>query len=387
MNWSAMEAIASLEYAQAAVHPATPIASMADQFIVPPLSVLDQRQGYWKERRRRWESYGFRSEVGRAQDLTYRGRRGFHDIRDFFEARKGPGDDSKILAAYAKGRDPGFTHRKAKAERKAGRELTDYEFALQFDTGQKATGTSGFDPVLCELAYRWFCPQPGGIIDPFAGGVTRGAVAWILGRDYHGVDLSEVQVKANRAQLRELQAKMEKGLCPAPTTTPPIWTCADSTEYDFSTHQADLIFTCPPYHIEMYSKNPRDLCNKESAEFLKLMAQVIERSTACLRDDRFSVWVVGNYRDRDRVGAYGDLVGAVVRAHEACGLRLYNDCILVNPVQSVAISGTRHFKHSRKMGKVHQNVLVFVKGDPKKATEAVGQVSHGEIGLQDQAGV
>ena len=29
---------------------------------------------------------------------------------------------------------------------------------------------------------------------------------------------------------------------------------------------------------------------------------------------------------------------------------------------------------SRKLGKLHQNVLVFVKGDPRKATEACGAV-------------
>lgn len=29
---------------------------------------------------------------------------------------------------------------------------------------------------------------------------------------------------------------------------------------------------------------------------------------------------------------------------------------------------------SRKIGKTHQNVLIFIKGDPKKATAAVGKV-------------
>lgn len=46
------------------------------------------------------------------------------------------------------------------------------------------SGTSIFDPVLCELAYRWFCPPGGSILDPFAGGSVRGIVAGILGREY-----------------------------------------------------------------------------------------------------------------------------------------------------------------------------------------------------------
>ena len=39
------------------------------------------------------------------------------------------------------------------------------------------SGTSIFDPVLCELAYRWFCPPGGTVLDPFAGGSVRGIVS------------------------------------------------------------------------------------------------------------------------------------------------------------------------------------------------------------------
>ncbi|HXF87125.1 MAG TPA: hypothetical protein VNK48_02075 [Xanthobacteraceae bacterium] len=44
------------------------------------------------------------------------------------------------------------------------------------------SGTSIFDPVLCEIAYRWFCPPGGSVLDPFAGGSVRGIVASRLGR-------------------------------------------------------------------------------------------------------------------------------------------------------------------------------------------------------------
>ena len=33
--------------------------------------------------------------------------------------------------------------------------------------------TSIFDPVLTEIAYRWFCPSGGKILDAFAGGSVR----------------------------------------------------------------------------------------------------------------------------------------------------------------------------------------------------------------------
>ena len=53
-----------------------------------------------------------------------------------------------------------------------------------YDGGESAatqSGTSIFDPVLCELAYRWFCPPGGVVLDPFAGGSVRGIVASKLG--------------------------------------------------------------------------------------------------------------------------------------------------------------------------------------------------------------
>jgi len=41
----------------------------------------------------------------------------------------------------------------------------------------------------------------------------------------------------------------------------------------------------------------------------------------------------------------------------------------------------KQFSGARKLGKTHQNVLVFVKGDPKCATEACGDV---EVVLPDE---
>lgn len=53
------------------------------------------------------------------------------------------------------------------------------------------TGTSIFDPVLCEILLTWFCPQNGKVIDPFAGGSVRGLISSFLGLEYHGTDLSK----------------------------------------------------------------------------------------------------------------------------------------------------------------------------------------------------
>ena len=76
------------------------------------------------------------------------------------------------------GRDPNYYRKKRQAEAMLGRELTDEEFMLKYwedsnynsGTSLSSTGTSIFDPVLCELMYLWFTNPGDMIIDPFSGG-------------------------------------------------------------------------------------------------------------------------------------------------------------------------------------------------------------------------
>ena len=68
-------------------------------------------------------------------------------------------------------------------------------------------GASVFDPVLCELMYRWYCPEDGSIIDPFAGGAVRGIVANYLGRHYTGIDIRPEQVACDIDQVNNSVTK------------------------------------------------------------------------------------------------------------------------------------------------------------------------------------
>lgn len=231
-----------------------------------------------------------------------------------------------------------------------------------------STGTSIFDPVLCEIAYRWFCPLGGMVLDPFAGGSVRGIVASRLGRRYVGIELREEQVAANMAQLY---------LADGPK---PQWRVGDAREIARHAHdvEADLLFSCPPYwNLERYSDDPRDLSNMDREEFFAAYGAIIRDAVARLREDRFAVWVVGDVRDGD--GCYINLPGRTVEAFEAAGARYYNDAILVTAVGSLPVRVGRQFEASRKLGRTHQNVMVFVKGDPRKATEACGAVEFGDI--------
>ncbi len=53
----------------------------------------------------------------------------------------------------------------------------------------------------------------------------------------------------------------------------------------------------------------------------------------------------------------------------AAGAKYYNEIILINVAGSLPVRINRQFQGGRKVGKMHQNVLVFYKGDPKAIKE------------------
>ena len=277
--------------------------ALLEKFIVPPFSVLDTRQVYWQDRKRWWLSLGIKSEKGR----------------------------DNVMEAL-----------------QSVNKIQENEMPL----------SSIFDPVLCELAYQWFNIPKGKILDPFAGGSVRGIVAAKLGFEYLGNDLREEQIQANRENAKEVLQDNE---------IYPTWTVGDSKNIDriAQGYKADLIFSCPPYaDLEVYSDNPNDISNMEYKDFLTTYKEIIRKSCEMLNEDRFAVFVVGEVRDKK--GFYRNFVSDTIMAFWNCGVILYNEMILVNAIGSLPIRAGKYFNASRKIGKTHQNVLVFYKGDPKK---------------------
>ena len=160
-------------------------APLADRFGVPPFTVLDARQGEWQERKRQWLAMGIQSELGRAAGATSNAF-AVGDIGKYSRSLAVPG--GAPFPADTIGPDGKFAR-------------GDHHMGMA-EAGTVATGgaTSIFDPMLCELAYRWFCPKGGAVLDPFAGGSVRGVVAGLMGMAYTGCELSAPQVAANEAQ-------------------------------------------------------------------------------------------------------------------------------------------------------------------------------------------
>ena len=289
--------------------------TLREQFLVPPFSVLDTRQGYWQDRKKQWKSIGIKSEVGR---------------------------DNKVM-----------------------KHLNENASKVNSGAGDTLSEVSIFDPVLCETMYTWFCKPHGSVLDPFAGGSVRGIVASYKQMNYTGFDIRPEQIEANEAQ---------KYICDG-NNRPPRWILCDSREMNTKINdgeQFDMIFSCPPYaDLEKYSDLDGDISNKEYPQFLELYRDIIAKACSHLKNNRFAVFVVGEVRNR-KSGAYQNFVSDTIKAFEDAGLKYYNEIILVNVTGGKAYTAGHDAKLSRKIAKVHQNVLCFLKGDSKAACNDLG---------------
>jgi len=388
--------------------------TLSHRFIVPPFSVLDARQGYWQDRKRAWQDLGLVDEAGRGDNLLNmsptammqrgKGRRqpagptngptksqaGIESAqeqgpptgpRGQAHANAPQGEltaDPPRLAARKHGSIPEHldVKRPDPYQERFGRpgpapptSATD----LEGEGGGLLTGTSAFDPVLAEILISWFCPEAGLVLDPCAGGPTRGLVAAALGRRYTGVDIRVGQVEADR-----LVAGPVLGVLRQERTVvhEPVWLVGDGREVGGLGLEADFVLTCPPYYdLERYSGEPADLSNAASyTEFLAGLLAMLRGAANLLKVNRFFAIVVGEIREQGGARFYRRFVPDVIDILLGAGLSYYNEAILVTAVGSLPIRTARAFEASRKLGKTHQNVLVFVKGDPRLATKACGEV-------------
>ncbi|MBM3712494.1 MAG: hypothetical protein FJW56_03540 [Actinobacteria bacterium] len=272
---------------------------LRDKFIEPPFSILDTKSGNWQKRKRLWIGKGLKSEVGR-EATTF-------NFKNWCDNKL---NDNKL-----------------------------------------PPDTSIFDPALCEVLYHWFCKEKGKILDPFAGGSVRGIVANYMGYRYTGIDIRQEQIDSNREQAMDI----------LPIENQPQWYVGDSNKLldDNWKIEFDMVMSCPPYaDLEVYSDLEGDISNKPYKEFLALYESIIEKSCKLLKKGGYACFVVGEVRDKN--GFYIGFVPDTIKAFEKCGMKFYNEAILLNAIASASMRANGNMK-SQKLVKVHQNILVFKK--------------------------
>ena len=288
--------------------------TLAEKFIVPPFSVLNARQGYWIDRKKAWKEL----------------------IQDNGESREN------------------LIQKIGKVDKTAG-------YGKRYDKerikpNSLSNGVSILDPVLAEIANRWFGIDNGNTFDCFAGDSVFGYVSSYLGNEFTGIELRKEQAELNNDRIKEFSKSK--------------YICDDGQNVlkHIEINSQDLLFSCPPYFdLEVYSDLKNDASNqKEYGNFLKIIEKAFIDSLKCLKDNRFAVITVGDIRDKK--GFYRNFISDVKNIFIGNGALLYNEMILIEVLGSLPLRVGRFMKH-RKVGKCHQNVLVFYKGDPTQIKE------------------
>lgn len=286
---------------------------LIEDYVIPPFSIFDTKQGYWQNRKKEWVQY--------------------------FGGTGGEGRDETLI----------------------GTSLNN----LADITNRGITGTSVFDPVLTEVIYTWYADKGGLIIDPFAGGYTRGIVASALGYKYVGTDVRKEQVQENAAKALQLKEKLA------------AWHVASGEQINayVTGEAADLVFTCPPYYnLEVYDPdNPEDLSTaKTYADFMKRYTKVMHNTYDLLKPNGWAIIVVGNVRGKD--GSYYNLVGDTVELMQKAGYQFYNEIILATAIGTATLRARNTFDASKKVVKTHQNILFFSKDKEIAINKALKEV-------------
>ena len=229
------------------------------------------------------------------------------------------------------------------------------EGALSGDAGmidKYNNGVSLLDPVLSEILIKWFCIEGGNIIDPFAGDTVMGYISGYRGYNFTGIEIRKEQADVNNARVKEFGGKY-------------INDDGQNVLKHVGEGTQDMMFSCPPYFdLEVYSDLENDASNQDTyEEFIEIIRNALTDGLKTLKDNRFATIVIGDIRKND--GFYRRFVDDINTIMVQGGAQLYNELILVEPLGTLPQRVNRYMGW-RKIGKCHQNILVFYKGDPKE---------------------
>ena len=323
-------------------------ASLNDRFIVPPFSILDTRKGYWQERKKKWREL----------------------IGDNGESR----NDTLITSPEIKYKD--LYQRTRQHREELGITFKEYlDKYVPDDVKEReaskvlSAGVSLLDPVMAEIVCRWFGQDNCKTFDCFAGDSVFGYVSAHLGNEFVGIELRPEQARLNNERVEGMTARY-------------INDDGQNVAQHIAPDSQDLLFSCPPYFdLEKYSDLENDASNQDSYEdFIKILENAFKAAVGCLKENRFAVIVVGDVRDKS-TGFYYDFCGDIKRIFKEAGMPLYNEIIFVETGASTALRAGRYME-SRKVAKMHQNILVFYKGKTKEIKNNFKKIEYASEDLE-----
>jgi len=214
----------------------------------------------------------------------------------------------------------------------------------------KTGGVSLLDPVLAEVILKWFAPNNAKVIDPFAGDTVFGYMAGFKGYEFTGIELRQEQTDFNNTKTKDFKNVN--------------YICDDALNINkhIDDNSIDLLFSCPPYfNLEKYSDDPRDASNQDDiSRFYNIIAEAFGKAIKKIKNNRFAVIVISDVRDEK--GFYYNIPNFFIDVFIKNGMHLYNNIKLLTPLGTAPIRANNAMRN-RKVVNIHQDVLVFYKGN------------------------
>jgi len=224
--------------------------------------------------------------------------------------------------------------------------------------GSTIHGTmSEFNSALAEFVIKYWSKPEDVVLDPFHGWGTRALVAINLNRNYIGYDISP---KTNKWVKDFFESQKTLG---ENKRKPILYNKDGIVIEDIKEESMDLIFTCPPYfNIEKYESCEGQLTDIFNYfKFLNKLNDGIKRYFEVLKDGKFCVFVVGDWRINGELRLFSrDIINIFIT-----NKFLLHDFI-IHKLNSVAIVGCANFEANNFVCKSHEYVLVFKKDKAKK---------------------
>jgi len=218
-------------------------------------------------------------------------------------------------------------------------------------------GYSQFLPELAEYLLTHWSKEGDEVLDCFAGR-TRAIISRLHNRNYTGYEIAPNAYKliTNRIDCRKTLLNTETVIN---IINADSHTISDENKYDF-------IMTCPPYfNIEKYDSVPNQLSDySDYYQFLLRITEIYKKCHTALKNDRFAVFVVGDFRIDGKFHTFGlDTVNCLKKA----GFEIWDFIVReINCNVSVRLLQSMSF---RRTVKKHEYVIVAVKGDGKRAAD------------------
>jgi len=207
---------------------------LIEKYIAPPFSYFDSRQGYWRDRKKKWiELLG--NVIAEGDGVSF----------------------------------PGMT-----------------DWAANVNNGK-----SVFDPVLIEISLRWFNKPNGRVLDPYGGEVNKGAICGYLGYDYTGIEIREDQCQSNRNTVKEMPLKKMPVWIRGDSRYMDQYIGDEKFDFVITSPPYFNLERYSKTEGDLSNKQRYD-------EFISDYEKIIKQTIAHLNNNRFIVWKVGDVRDR-----------------------------------------------------------------------------------------